>query len=116
VGRALAALRDEGVLILGSGLSFHNMHSLLGGGPPDSAARSRRFDSFVQQAAAAPTQADRAALLGSWASAPEARFCHPREEHLLPLMVVAGAGGDDPGSVPYSGMLLGAAVSSIQYG
>ena len=48
--------------------------------------------------------------------APEARQCHPREEHLLPLMVVTGAGGDDPGDVPFRDIIYGAHTLGVQFG
>jgi aromatic ring-opening dioxygenase catalytic subunit (LigB family) len=88
-GRALAPLRDEGVLIIGSGMSFHNMRAY---GDPRATALSREFDNWLT--ATATTEApERAALLEQWAYAPGGRFAHPREEHLLPLMVAAGASG-----------------------
>ena len=54
--------------------------------------------------------------LVGWADAPAARACHPREEHLLPLMVVAGAAGDDAGTVPWTGRVLGTQVSAARFG
>src|SRR5690606_7038988 len=86
-GRALASLRDEGVLILGSGMSFHNLRAM---GDPRVEAPSREFDRWLTTAVEADA-AERVALLSRWESAPWARLCHPREEHLLPLMVAAGA-------------------------
>jgi aromatic ring-opening dioxygenase catalytic subunit (LigB family) len=112
IGRALAPLRAEGVLIIGSGMSYHNMR---GFGSPQARDESARFDAWLQQTAALPPVA-RDAALTAWAQAPSARACHPREEHLLPLMVVAGAAGDDVGSVPFSGPVLGTIVSAVQFG
>ena len=86
LGRALAPLRDEDVLIVGSGLSYHNLRNFGAGGR----APSKAFDVWLQDVmAAAP--AVRAEALVNWESAPAARICHPREEHLLPLMVAVGA-------------------------
>ena len=49
-------------------------------------------------------------------SAPSARAAHPREEHLLPLMVVAGAAGDDRGSLTWSGTFSKVHISAFHYG
>ncbi len=112
IGKALAPLRDEGVLIVGSGMSYHNMR---GFNSRQAAADSVRFDAWLNTAAAAAPAA-RDAQLTDWASAPAARACHPREEHLLPLMVVAGAAGADAGKTVFNGEALGVRVSAIQFG
>ncbi len=112
IGRALAPLRDEGVLILGSGLSYHNMRGLMGGsGGPASA----RFDGWLAESMALAPHAREARLL-AWAQAPAARDCHPREEHLLPLMVCAGAAGADAATLPYRDSLYGAWISAVRFG
>jgi aromatic ring-opening dioxygenase catalytic subunit (LigB family) len=87
-GQALAKLRDEGVLILGSGMSYHNMRGLFGKG---NVVLSNQFDQWLTDAMTADAET-RARQLTRWADAPGAREAHPREEHLIPLMVVAGAG------------------------
>ena len=92
-GRALAPLRDEGVLLLGSGNSYHNMR---GFGQASSSAPSRAFDDWLVEAVGSDRETRRQRLI-DWAAAPGARACHPREEHLLPLHVMAGAAGADPG-------------------
>ncbi len=112
LGRALAPLRDEGVLILGSGMSFHNMRAF---GARGALEVSERFDRWMGSACGKPA-AERDRELTAWSRAPEARNCHPREEHLLPLMVVAGAAGEDVGSVPYSDVLMGVRVSAVHFG
>lgn len=109
-GRALAPLRDDGVLILGSGMSFHNLRAM---GDPRVEAPSREFDRWLAAAAGADAP-DRAALLSRWESAPWARLCHPREEHLLPLMVAAGA-SDARGMHDYGEVVLGGAVSAFRF-
>jgi len=113
IGRALAPLRDEGVLIIGSGMSFHNLRTLRG---PTGDEASERFDAWLTDAATDPDPAGRAAKLAAWAHAPYARDAHPREEHLLPLMVAAGAAGDDPGRRTYADHLGGKALSGFQFG
>jgi len=112
IGRALAPLRDEGVFIIGSGMSYHNMR-----GFRDPALRpaSEAFDAWLRVAAIAPP-AERVAKLTSWATAPQARAAHPREEHLLPLMVIAGAAGDDAGTVAYNSKYAGLRLSAYHYG
>lgn len=113
IGRALAPLRDEGIFLVGSGMSFHNMNAFFDA--RRAVAPAQAFDRWLQEVAVAP-RAQREAQLASWASAPGARYSHPREEHLLPLMVMAGAGGDDAGTVAYSGHVFGLPVSAVQFG
>jgi aromatic ring-opening dioxygenase catalytic subunit (LigB family) len=115
VGRALAPLRDAGVLIVGSGFSFHNlrlMHGSGGYGP------SRQFDAWLRQTLVEATPDDRAERLIHWEQAPAARLAHPREDHLLPLMVAVGAAWDEPGAVPYhqTDFFGGLTVSSFRFG
>jgi aromatic ring-opening dioxygenase catalytic subunit (LigB family) len=93
MGEALAPLRDEGVLLLGSGNSYHNMR---GFGQASSSAPSKAFDDWLVEAVGSDRETRRRMLI-DWAAAPGARACHPREEHLLPLHVMAGAAGADRG-------------------
>lgn len=122
MGRALAPLREEGVLIYASGLSFHNMGlfmSSMGRGSPTGAAdpRSVAFDDYLNEAATGNAPAEeRWKMLVDWAKAPHSKFCHPREEHLLPLMVAYGAAEGEPGRAVQRGPLLGAQVSSFAFG
>jgi aromatic ring-opening dioxygenase catalytic subunit (LigB family) len=109
-GRALAPLRDEGVLVLGSGMSFHNLRAY---GDPRAEMPSQAFDAWLGEAAALPL-APRAEALAHWADAPYARFCHPREEHLLPLMVAGGA-AENPGTRDYGETVLAGAVSAFRF-
>ena len=111
-GRALAPLRDEGVLIVGSGMSFHNLRAYL---RPETAERARAFDSWLTRAVESPAT-ERSALLTGWREAPFAAFAHPREEHLIPLMVAAGAGGDAPGTRIFGDEPMGAAISAYRFG
>lgn len=112
LGRALAPLRDEGVLILGSGFSFHNLRLYGPSGREPSAA----FDGWLQSAL--PSPAGRAERLLAWAQAPAARIAHPREEHLLPLMVAAGAAEGDAASCNYheTDFMGGVTASSFRFG
>lgn len=112
LGRALALLRHEGVLILGSGMSFHNMR---GYGDPAFTPIAERFDGWLGETVAAEP-AIRAQRLAAWSEAPAARLSHPREEHLLPLMVAAGAAGDDPGRIVFSDRVMEVPISGVRFG
>ena len=111
MGRALSSLRDEGVLIVGSGLSYHNLREFFS---PRAWGPSKEFDAWLNGALLGGSSADRGKLLTAWKSAPSARAAHPREEHLLPLMVAVGAAGDDIAELTYheKDFLGGITVSS----
>lgn len=113
-GGALTALRDEGVLIVGSGMSFHNMR---GYRDPRFTAPSKAFDDWLTQAVEAEPDQRSVALI-HWAEAPYAHQCHPAgdEEHLIPLMVAAGAAGKDRGRKIYSGQVLETQLSAFRFG
>lgn len=96
LGRALAPLRDEGVLIVGSGLSYHNLRAFGPAGRQASAAFDHWLDVSLANAGA-----QRSAALVAWEQAPAARQAHPREEHLLPLMVAVGAAEHEAASRNY---------------
>lgn len=109
-GRALAPLRDEGVLIVGSGMSWHNMR----GFGPAFTQPSAVFDAWLEQAVADPATRD--AALAHWTDAPFARVAHPREEHLLPLMVAAGAASGEPGAVAFRDQVMDVVLSAVEFG
>jgi aromatic ring-opening dioxygenase catalytic subunit (LigB family) len=111
MGRALAPLRDEGVLLIGSGMSYHNLRVMNASGRAPAAA----FDAWLGDAVAQDPE-ERARRLAAWAKAPAARQAHPREEHLLPLMVIAGAAGHDCGVTAYNGTLVGLKISAFHFG
>jgi aromatic ring-opening dioxygenase catalytic subunit (LigB family) len=112
IGRALAPLRADNVLIVGSGMSFHNLRALFSGG---SLARANAFDAWLSETLTGDPAA-REKLLAAWAAAPEARFAHPREEHLIPLLVAAGAASGEPGTRVYNDDIMGAATSGFRFG
>ena len=112
IGRALAPLRDQGVLLLGSGMSYHNMQGFR---RESSRAPSIAFDDWLAETVAAPEPQRETRLLG-WEEAPNARDCHPREEHLLPLLVCAGAARGDAGMRIYRDEVMGVAVSAHRFG
>jgi 4,5-DOPA dioxygenase extradiol len=112
MGRALAPLREEGVLIVGSGMSFHNLRVR----GERATAASDEWDEALVAAVTDPDPARRVERVASWESLPHARFAHPRAEHLLPLMVALGAGGDGPAVCDYRDHVLGWAVSGFRFG
>lgn len=112
VGRALQPLRKQGVLIVGSGMSYHNLR----GFGDQFGAASDEFDSWLTDAVCAPDAKGRNLKLERWESAPHARLAHPREEHLLPLIVAAGAAGGDLGRRVFSDRVMGVIVSAYRFG
>lgn len=114
-GRALRPLREEGVLIIGSGMSYHNMR---GYGDPRSTPISAEFDRWLTETVALPSQ-ERDARLADWSSAsgPAGRLSHPprAEEHLLPLHVVAGAAGEGVGRKVFSDEVLRTTISAFRF-
>ena len=114
LGRALAGLRDENILIIGSGMSFHNMRAY---GDARFSSVSDEFDAWLTRAVEGPAQ-ERDGLLRDWAKAPQAYQCHPRghEEHLIPLLVAAGAGGGEPGRRIYSERVMQTTISAFRFG
>ncbi|MES2900652.1 MAG: class III extradiol ring-cleavage dioxygenase [Pseudomonadota bacterium] len=113
IGQALQPLRDEGVLIIGSGLTYHNMR---GFGRDESTPVATAFEQFLEQAIAQPDPHKRDQLLVNWESAPGARLAHPREDHLIPLMVVAGAAGDDTGRTVFVDHVMKVPMASYEFG
>ena len=113
IGEALAPLRREGVLIIGSGFSYHGFFSR-----EDQAKKQRgaaAFDKWLNDnlAASSATPESRRKALVNWADAPGARLSHPREEHLLPLHVVAGAAGDSQCKRTYNAPHMGGMMTSM---
>jgi aromatic ring-opening dioxygenase catalytic subunit (LigB family) len=111
-GQALGTLRDEGVLIVGSGMSFHNMR----GFSPAFKEASKRFDDWLATTVSQPDATQRQAMLEHWADAPDARLTQPYPDHLLPLMVAAGAAGTDAGQRIFEDEVMNVIVSGIAFG
>ncbi len=113
-GAALAPLREEGVLVVGSGMSYHNLRRM----GPSAQAPSRAFDGWLEATLHETDPEEREARLVDWAAAPAARDAHPREEHLLPLMVAVGAAVGEPATRVYheETLLGGLVVSSYRFG
>lgn len=112
LGEALAPLRDEGILIIGSGLTYHNMR---GFGRPASLEPSVQFEQYLYDAISINDPQQRNRALVNWEQAPFARLVHPREDHLIPLMVVAGAAGRDTGQRIFTDTVFEVVMASYRF-
>lgn len=114
MGRALTSLRTQGIVIIGSGLSYHNLRRF---GPTGFIA-SREFDDWLQRTLIQSDAIQRTEQLKAWEQAPSARKAHPRQEHLLPLMVVVGAAENDVAHCVYHerAFMDGLTVSGFRFG
>jgi 4,5-DOPA dioxygenase extradiol len=107
LGKALRELDGLNILVIGSGFSFHNMNAFdwEGNDRPDPA--NDAFQNWLIETCRGEMSAsDREQSLIDWEQAPSARYCHPREEHLLPLHVCVGMAGK-PGKVIFDEKILG---------
>jgi len=113
-GRALAPLRREGVLILGSGLSYHNLGRFGVRAQPESKA----FDGWLDATLSISDTNTRLEKLLQWSHAPGARAAHPREDHLIPLFVALGAAEGEAATRIYheEAFMGGITVSSFRFG
>lgn len=107
LGAALRGLMHDNILIIGSGFSFHNMRAFSWQGfeTPDPANDAFQ-DWLIELCTGSIPQAEREQRLIEWEQAPSARYCHPREEHLLPLHVCVGM-AKKPAEVIFDGYILG---------
>ena len=92
LGRALQSLGWDNLLVISSGFSFHNMKAFFEPVTAQSDARNKAFEDWLTDTLINPalSETERSGRLADWSAAPEARYCHPREEHLLPLHVCYG--------------------------
>lgn len=113
IGHALTPLRDEGILIVGSGMTFHNLRAFFS---PDARViqEAEAFDAWLS-AKLTDTENRERELIG-WRKAPGAMAAHPTPEHLLPLMIVVGAAQGEAAQVSYHQPLLGKPISAFQFG
>ena len=115
-GRALAPLRERGVMIVGSGYpSYHNLSAM----GPAAHEHSVAFDGWLTDTIVGRTGADRLDRLRDWTGAPSARIAHRREEHFLPLLVAAGAAESEEAVAQYhetNARGIGIASSSYRFG
>ena len=94
LGKVLAELREQNVLLVGSGFSFHNMRAFFEKDNAEGDRLNREFEEWLSETVTQCSAEERWQRLLNWEQAPGARYCHPREEHLLPLLVCAAAAGD----------------------
>ncbi len=107
LGKALRGLGDLNILVIGSGFSFHNLSAFSWQGTGGADRPNDAFQEWlIETCAEAMPQAERERRLVEWERAPSARYCHPREEHLLPVHVCVGM-ADKPGSVVFDDQILG---------
>jgi 4,5-DOPA dioxygenase extradiol len=91
MGRALRPLLDENILIIGSGFSFHNMRRFdFAGSNMEDHLNNEFQDRLIEICCGEMDETKKWRHLTGWENMPGARYCHPREEHLLPLLVCAG--------------------------
>jgi aromatic ring-opening dioxygenase catalytic subunit (LigB family) len=92
MGKALKELMRENILIIGSGFSFHNFKAFFTASTPEVQSMNASFEKWLTKALtdSSLTEDKRAEQLINWKQAPAAEFCHPREEHLIPLHVCYG--------------------------
>lgn len=95
LGETLAKFHEQDVLVIGSGFSFHNMRAFFSPDTPQTREQNATFDSWLQETCSSKEMDEtvRQERLKNWETAPHARYCHPREEHLLPLHVCYGVAG-----------------------
>jgi aromatic ring-opening dioxygenase catalytic subunit (LigB family) len=94
LGKALRELMKDNILVIGSGFSFHNMAAFFGHSRLEADSKNDAFQQWLIQVCTGPNnQEDREDQFIHWEKAPNARYCHPREEHLLPLHVCLGMAG-----------------------
>jgi aromatic ring-opening dioxygenase catalytic subunit (LigB family) len=107
LGKALRGLMNENILVIGSGFSFHNMGAFLWEGPFQPDPANDAFQNWLIETCTGPiAQSEREQRLIQWQKAPSARYCHPREEHLLPAHVCVGM-ADRPASLVFDDLILG---------
>jgi aromatic ring-opening dioxygenase catalytic subunit (LigB family) len=93
-------------------MSYHNLRAMRSGAAHGPAAIA--FDEALGKVVTAEPPARDAGLV-RWAELPSARDSHPREEHLIPLMVAAGAAGTDRGRVAWSDTFSGMRISAVHF-
>jgi len=107
LGKALRELRGENLLVIGSGFSFHNLNAFFGQAAGTADAENDAFQDWLTETCVGPLpQSEREQRLIEWEQAPSARYCHPREEHLLPPHVCLGM-MDRPAELAFDDQILG---------
>ena len=114
IGQALSGLRKENLLILGSGFSFHNLSAFFRQAKGVTDERNEAFQNWLVDICTDGDIPDdeREKELTAWDNAPFARYCHPREEHLLPLHVCYGV-TSSTAELVFDGKVIGKRVSAF---
>lgn len=99
LGRRLAPLRDEGILILGSGNIVHNLSLISADMDAAPAPWAREFDALIKK----HIDSGRRAELADTEALPGSELAVPTPDHYWPFLVALGAGGEDPATYPYEG-------------
>lgn len=115
MGKALEPLREQDVLINGSRMSYHNMRGFMFGSG-EAPKISKQFDNWLSTTISTADVEKRNKLLIDWRATPSALDSHLRNEHLVPLFVIAGSAGKDKGSHDFSGKLMGVNISGYKFG
>ncbi|MCB2202449.1 dioxygenase [bacterium] len=106
LGQVLRGISDLNLLVIGSGFSFHNLHAFFAPGGDGNDTKNAAFqDWLIDTCTSDITAEEREELLTNWEEAPYARYCHPREEHLVPLHVCAGLAGQ-PGELVFDDQIV----------
>ncbi len=117
LGKALQELMSENILLIGSGSSFHNLGAFIWNGTePDDEANNAFQDWLIQTCTTSMAHDERENRLIHWQKQPSARYCHPREEHLLPLHVCVGVAGEDAAAATiFDDYILGKRAVAFQW-
>ncbi len=116
LGRALRDLRSENILVVGSGFTFHNMRAFSWQGINEPDPANDVFQDWLIELCTAPLSSfERERRLVEWEKAPSARYCHPREEHLLPLHLCC-AMADTPATLIFDDHIMGKRATAFLWG
>ncbi|MEL7645950.1 MAG: class III extradiol ring-cleavage dioxygenase [Anaerolineaceae bacterium] len=116
LGNALRGLSGENILVIGSGFSFHNMRAFSWDGRETRDPANEAFQDWLIETCTGPlSQAEREQRLSAWEQALHARYCHPREEHLMPLQVCAGM-ADAPAELVFDDTIMGKRGTAFLWG
>lgn len=114
LGKALAPLRDEGVLIIGSGMSFHNLGAFRWG-DNEPIPGAELFDNWLTETITLQDKQKREERLVNWENSPNALMCHPHADHFIPLLTVAGTASEQPGRLAFHCRAMGAPLSAYSF-
>mgnify|MGYP001610130371 FL=1 len=116
LGRALRPLiRKKNILVIGSGFSFHNMGEFKFDASSQTDLKNDQFQEWlIDLCTGDHASSERESRLELWENAPSARYCHPREEHLLPLHVCLGLSGG-PADLVFDDYILGKRSVAFQW-